>query len=82
MTPLVIIALPSLVGVALVALGARATPRGDAGVSGLGTDAVTENLQLTQQYQLSAFTGTVMALGLLMVPVLTAAGAYWMLRKA
>lgn len=84
MIPLAIIALPSAIGVVLALIGsAGATP--GRGVSGLGTDAsdsMTQNLQIAQQYQTSALMGTLMVLGLLAVPVLTAGGAYWLLRKS
>ena len=81
-----IVVMPAAVGLLLALLGSasgRAAPTRS--LSGLGTaadDAMTQNLQIAQQYQMSALTGTLVVLGLLAVPVLTAGGAWWLLRKS
>jgi hypothetical protein len=83
-TPLAIVALPALIGTALAILGSRAGAS-QPGVSGMGTDgdsAMTQNLQLAQQYQTNALTGTLTMLGLLLTPVLSVVGILWMLRKS
>jgi hypothetical protein len=83
-TPIAIVALPALIGATLAIIGSKAgTSR--SGVSGMGTDAddaTTRNLQLAQQYQSSALTGTLTMLGLLLTPVLSAVGIIWMLRRS
>jgi len=82
--PFVILAMPALIGLALTVVGSKvAEPQ--PGVSGMGTDgdsAMTQNLQLAQQYQSNALTGTLTMLGLLLTPVLSAVGIIWMLRKS
>lgn len=82
--PFVILAMPALIGFALTVVGSKATAP-QSSVSGMGTDgdsATTQNLQLTQQYQSNALTGTLTMLGLLLTPVLSAVGIIWMLRKS
>lgn len=83
-TPFVFLALPALIGATLAIVGAK-SGASRSGVSGMGTDvddAMTRNLQLTQQYQSSALTGTLTMLGLLLTPVLSAVGIIWMLRRS
>ena len=83
-TPFALLALPALIGGVVAWVGAKAVAS-QPGVSGMGTevdDAMTRNLQLAQQYQSSALTGTLTMLGLLLTPVLSAVGIIWMLRRS
>ena len=81
-TPLAIVALPALIGATLAIIGSK-SGASQPGVSGMGTDdAMTQNLQLAQQYQSSALTGTLTMLGLLLTPVLSAVWIIWMLRRS
>lgn len=83
-TPFALLVLPALIGGIVTLIGAKTTVS-QPGVLGMGTeadDAMTQNLQLAQQYQTNSLTGTLTMLGLLLTPVLSAVGIIWMLRRS
>lgn len=72
MTPFVFMALPALVGSGLVLAGSR----------GMGTEDTTQaNILETQLRQMQAISGSLVAIGLIAVPILSVVSILWILRR-
>ena len=77
MTPFVFMALPAIVGSGLVLAGSKVAK------AGMGTEDETQtNISTTQLYQTQAISGSLVAIGLIAVPILSVVSILWILRRS